>query len=66
LKINVVNWKMISHPMNWLIILLMLIIAGGIGHYLLTLAGITPDTGDDSLPLVAGGQLPSSYVPTFT
>lgn len=33
----IVNWKLLLHPVNWLTILLMLIIAGLFGHYLLTM-----------------------------
>jgi hypothetical protein len=39
---RVVNYKMISHPMNWITFLLMVIIAGSIGHLLLTYLGIEP------------------------
>jgi hypothetical protein len=31
---------MITHPMNWLVVVLMLIIAGTAGHLLLTLLGV--------------------------
>jgi hypothetical protein len=55
-----INWKMISHPMNWLTILLMVIIAGAIGHLLLSYIGIEPATqakrsGYSSMP---AGQSP--------
>jgi hypothetical protein len=39
---RVVNYKMIAHPMNWVTFLLMVIIAGSIGHLLLTYLGIEP------------------------
>jgi len=40
----VINFKMMSHPMNWLTILLMVIIAGAIGHMFLTYLGMEPST----------------------
>lgn len=55
-----VNWKMISHPINWVVILLMLIIAGAFGHYLLSLFGVEPATAESSYahvsPGIANGQ----------
>lgn len=33
----VVNFNLMKHPINWIVILLMLIIAGLFGHYLLTM-----------------------------
>jgi len=40
---QVVNWRMIQHPVNWIIILFMLIIASIAGHLLLSLFGHEPD-----------------------
>jgi len=40
---QVVNWKMLAHPMNYLTILMMLVIAGIAGHGVLSLAGIEPE-----------------------
>lgn len=37
----IVNKGLLFNPLNWLIVLLMLIIAGVAGHYLLALAGIS-------------------------
>jgi hypothetical protein len=34
---GIINWKLIGHPLNWSIILLMLVIAGIFGHLLLSL-----------------------------
>lgn len=34
---EIVNWNLMKHPINWIVILLMLIIAGLFGHYLLTM-----------------------------
>lgn len=39
---NPINWKMIGHPMNWIVVLLMLILAGTAGHLLLSLLGHEP------------------------
>lgn len=36
------NWEMLKNPLNWLIILFMLVIAGTAGHLLLSLAGFEP------------------------
>lgn len=41
---TIINWRLISHPMNWVIILLMLIIAGIFGHLLLTILEQEPAT----------------------
>jgi hypothetical protein len=40
------NWRILSHPINWLTVLLMLIIAGLFGHYLLTMFDQSPATKD--------------------
>lgn len=40
--IQPVNWKLASHPMNWLTILVMLIIAGAFGHLLLSYFEVEP------------------------
>lgn len=34
-----INWELLKHPVNWLIVLLMLVIAGAAGHYLLAYFG---------------------------
>lgn len=39
-----VNWKLISHPMNWVVILLMLIIAGTAGTLVLDWIGMKAAT----------------------
>jgi hypothetical protein len=41
---QVLNWKMFLHPMNYLTILMMLVIAGIAGHELLSLLGVEPAT----------------------
>jgi hypothetical protein len=39
---TLINTRIISHPLNWLIILLMLVIAGIFGHLLLTVLDQEP------------------------
>jgi hypothetical protein len=39
-----INWKMMSHPLNWVTFVLMVVIAGAIGHMLLTYFGFEPAT----------------------
>lgn len=41
---TVLNWSLIKHPLNWLIILLMLVLAAMGGHLLLSYAGLEPAT----------------------
>lgn len=43
-----INWKMISHPMNWLVVVLMVVIAGAIGHSILSYLGVEPSTQPQS------------------
>jgi hypothetical protein len=38
------NWKFAQHPSNWVIVFLMLLIAGVGGHLLLNYLGIEPNT----------------------
>lgn len=45
-----INWELIKHPANWLIVILMLVIAGAAGHFALAyfgaeLAGPKNETG---------------------
>lgn len=39
---KIININLISHPLNWLIIFLMLVIAAIAGHELLSLFGTEP------------------------
>lgn len=57
---QVVNFKMVSHPVNWVTILLMVLIAGAIGHLTLSLLGIEPQTADkrSSYDAMPAGQSP--------
>jgi hypothetical protein len=41
---KIVNWGLLKHPMNWLVIILMLVIAAMAGTLLLSYAGIEPQT----------------------
>jgi hypothetical protein len=55
-----INFRMASHPINWVTFLLMVLIAGSIGHLTLTYLGIEPNTarkssGYDEMP---AGQSP--------
>lgn len=50
-----VNWKLITHPMNWLVVLLMVVIAGTAGHLLLSLLGVEAQTSNIN-PNLAVGQ----------
>lgn len=34
-----INWQLLKHPLNWLIVMLMLVIAGAAGHLLLAKFG---------------------------
>jgi hypothetical protein len=52
---NPINWKIISHPINWIVILLMLIIAGTAGHMILSLFGAEPASMKQN-PNLAVGQ----------
>jgi hypothetical protein len=49
---QVLNWSLIKHPLNWLIILMMLFFAGIAGTLFLELLGLTPAT----IPGSGGGQ----------
>jgi hypothetical protein len=39
-----VNWELLRHPLNWLIVILMLAIAGFAGHLLLSHLGVEPSS----------------------
>jgi hypothetical protein len=40
--IKPINFRMASHPMNWITFMLMILIAAAIGHYFLSYLGIEP------------------------
>jgi ABC-type uncharacterized transport system permease subunit len=39
---GIVNWDLLKNPLNWIIVILMIIIAATAGHYVATLAGFEP------------------------
>lgn len=41
---KVINWRLVSHPLNWATVILMVLIAGLFGHYILEYLGISPAT----------------------
>jgi hypothetical protein len=41
---QIVNWGLLKHPLNWFTIILMLIIAAMAGTLVLTAFGVTPAT----------------------
>lgn len=43
------NYEILKHPLNWLIVLLMLTIAAIGGHLLLTYFGVEPAGGDEAV-----------------
>jgi hypothetical protein len=45
---QLVNWKLISHPMNWAIVVVVLLIAGAGAHLTLQLLGKRPATEDNT------------------
>jgi len=48
---QIVNWRIISHPMNWAIILMMVVIAAMGGHLLLTYFEQEPArSSDEQIP----------------
>jgi hypothetical protein len=49
-EIKPINWKMVSHPVNWLIIFMMLVIAGIAGHLILSYFGIEPQSKANTAP----------------
>lgn len=50
----IVNTRLMSHPINWVIVLLMLLIAGLFGHYLLYLFDQQP-----AVPRVTANTTPA-------
>ena len=58
-QLTPINWRMAAHPLNWLTVVLMLVIAGAIGAYVLKLAGLEPAT----TPKSAYGSISSGQIP---
>lgn len=44
----IINWQLAKHPMNWVIVLLMLVIAGIAGHLALSFFGVSAAEDDNS------------------
>ena len=44
----IVNVPLMKNPLNWVIVTMMLILAGIAGHYVFTLAGIEPPGNSQS------------------
>lgn len=57
---NPVNWKMVAHPMNWIVIFLMLVIAGTAGHLVLSLLGWEPAGSNNVNPNLPIGVSPNT------
>jgi hypothetical protein len=56
---TILNFRLMSHPMNWLTVLLMVIIGAAFGHLILTYLGIEPSTGGK----LAYSQMPAGQSP---
>jgi hypothetical protein len=41
-----INWRIIAHPVNWITVLLMLVIAGIGGHFVLAFLGHDPSNSN--------------------
>ncbi len=54
--IKPVNWSMASHPINYIVILLMLVIAGAAGHMILSLFSAEPKTLTSTYSNLPAGQ----------
>lgn len=44
----IVNWNLLKQPLNWIIVILMLVIAGMAGSLVLSYAGLTPANSSNS------------------
>lgn len=42
---DIVNWNLLKHPVNWFTIVLMVLLAAIAGHLTLSYLGIEPATG---------------------
>lgn len=47
-ELSMLNWSILKHPLNWIIILMMLILAGIAGHLVLSTLGIEPATDNSN------------------
>lgn len=55
---QLLNWKMLSHPMNWITFLLMVVIAGAGLHLLLSYLGHEPARAGIPVNAMPAGQSP--------
>lgn len=44
----IINWQLARHPMNYVVVTLMLVLAGIAGHLVLSLLGATPASAPDT------------------
>lgn len=45
---NPLNWSILKNPLNYIIVILMLVIAGIGGHFLMSYVGLEPAVGGSS------------------
>jgi hypothetical protein len=57
--VALINWRLMSHPINWLTVMVILILAGAFGHYFLTYFGMEPATKNK----LAFSQMPAGQSP---
>jgi hypothetical protein len=55
---QILNWQIIKNPFNWVIVLLMLVIGGIGGAFVLSYVGVEPATSD-SQPSTVSTTKPS-------
>ena len=60
-----VNWKLISHPLNWAIVLSMILVAALFGHYALEFFGVEPCTSKMAVPTNGAAQTTAILNPDF-
>lgn len=51
-----INWSIIKNPLNWAIVVLMLMLAAVGGHILLSYFGVEPSTDAPSTPTTSQPQ----------
>lgn len=39
---QIINWELVKHPINWVVVILMVLIAGIAIHLVLDMYGVTP------------------------
>lgn len=43
---KIINWPLAKQPLNWLVVILMLVIVGMAGHLLLSYLGVEPASAE--------------------